>query len=202
MRNIQLWILRRQPRELVLGAFGVLGLVTLLVMAFLVKPAWNQWQNQRELLQLRQDEFLRISQNLALNDNVIKGNAELAKVADQTGSDETTLSNYLKTIEAVSTAQKVMLTNMKPLPVERNGATNLYRTRLVVQGKMQETIRFVNALMQSTDATGLEAASIQGLQAGEMIETHLSLIMVKLLKDEGKPRKSDKAKGLEVRHVQ
>lgn len=183
------WVLKRTERELVMASVGLLAVLTLFVLGVLISPAWGQWETQYQTLELRRAEFAKVSRNLSLNDKVVKGNVDLAKVGRQEGSDETTLSEFLKSVEAISSAQKVNLTSMKPMPVEHRGAAILYRTRLVVQGKMQETIHFIDALTRQRDLTGLESVSLQGLQGGEIIESHLSVIMVKRLKEGVKPPK-------------
>jgi hypothetical protein len=183
MKLTMKWLQSRSERELLLLAATMFVTLALVVFAGIIRPSYMRWRDENERLNAVTAKYAKLSRNLAQNDMVKDAKEELDNAPVQEASDQITLSEYLKSLEAEGTRQKVELVSMRPDTTEQRNGYKLYRIHVVVGGRLPEVLRFVESA--SRGRNGLSAGeisefSIRGVQSGETVECSVFLTSVRL----------------------
>ena len=169
------------PRRMVLGVIAATIVVGFFLVQSFVLPAYDEWRLLGSRLKAQAEEYESLASNLAIRTSV---DAELKKLgphAEQSASDQITLSQFLRDIETQAHQPSMTVINMKPLPVRDEGTHKRYPVRLAVAGKLQEVLQFVSDILNRDVVAGLDAFSIRGVQGSNMVECTLSVWMVTLV---------------------
>ncbi len=179
-KRLKTWMSDLEPRRAALLA--VLGTILLgmLICQYSVLPAFNQWRTAKASVEIKASQYARLAQNLAVKQSVQDRIKELPPEAYQLKSDEITLSEFLRNVEAISYLPSMTLINAKPLPVEDQGAYRIFRMKLSVAGKLEELLRFLFKLTTGKTPVGLESFRLRGVQGSELVECSLAIWMVRL----------------------
>ena len=86
-------------------------------------------------------------------------------------------SEFLKRIEA---AAGPLLVKVEPSPVKGEKAYTTYRARLLLSGKLQEIVRFVDDLMHGSEVIGMDSFSLKAIPGRNMCDCTFVLWMVRL----------------------
>jgi hypothetical protein len=190
------WFGSRSDRELFLLAATTFVTLTLIVALGLVRPTYRHWRDEREHLNAVITKYVKLAHNLTQNDLIKDATAELESAPVQKDSDQITLSEYLRNLEAEGTRQKVELVSMRPDPTEQRNGYKLYRVHVVAAGRLPEVLRFVESASRGRD--GLSAGEIaefavRSVASGEAVECSIYLVSIRLT-PEGVAGRSSKSR--------
>lgn len=174
---------RLSARECSMVVATGMTIVGVLVFQQWLLPVYDQWSALRDLVAVQANEHAKLVHNLSVKEEVDARFADLGEAAIQTKSDEITLSQFLRDVEAAARLPSLVLINMKPMPIEQKNYVKIYPVRLSVAGKMQDVLKFVSGLLHGSTVVGLESFSIRGVQGGHSVECTLSFWMVRLIPD-------------------
>lgn len=168
------------PREVLLAAIAVIGVIIFPMFRWGILPAYHQWQSLRYSTTMQTMEYHRLRSNLSMRKSVGEQFEKLGTNIFQEQSDQITLSDYLRELEALARYPSLTVIGIKPLPVVNEKSHKTYRIKLSVAGKLPEILQFVAKVTNGPTVTGLEAFSLRGVQGANRVECSLSLRMVRL----------------------
>lgn len=168
-------------REVLLGA----ALILIIGMGFAVRglflPLYRQWRDLRQRVQLQEMQYQRLNRNMGLRHDVENQFARLDPRVFQRDSDEVTLGEWLRDLEAAARNTAVTPLNMRPYTMQSAATTKTYGVRVSISGRLPEVVRFVDEVSGSGRAVSLDACSIRGIPGGNNVECTLSLQLISLL---------------------
>lgn len=169
------------PGRLLVLTVTVIMLTVLLMIYYLLLPAWHQWHEARDLAEARSQQYARLHGSLAIKDAVEEQSAALGKDVYATTSDEVALSEFFRQVESIAGREGgVKLINAKPMEARSSEGCRTYPVRLVVSGDLKEVLKFVTRLTAGQTVVALQEFSLRGVQGGNMVECALTLCMVRL----------------------
>lgn len=173
-------------REVVLAAITLVVVLGVPAYRVALLPAYDRWQSARQTLRLRRIEYGRLSGYLRQRARVEQRMALLGPDAMQSGTDSSTMSRFVRPLEAAASRHRLQL-SVSPLPRIVEPSHKIYRVRLVVKGTLVDVVRFVGMVTDQNATVGLDAFTLRGVQGGHSVECGLLLRMVKLLAADGSP---------------
>ena len=177
---------QRNPRQVALCGIAVFAIIFLVGIRHGVLPAYDEWQALRLRVAREEARHAQLVRNLAVRESVDEQYRSLGPETMQLDSDEATISQFLRDMEAIARESRVTLLNAKPLRAEDHRSHKTYRIKLALAGKLQDIIRFVTAVVNGPGAIGLERFSLRGRHHRDPVECGLSLRMVRLIAGPGR----------------
>lgn len=166
----------------------MLGITATLVLTAMILenwtfPAYDEWRMQETAVAAQANTYNRLVRNLAIKDRVESQFATIPPEGFRTASDEIMFCDFLKRIEM---AAGPLLVKVTPAPAEDEGAFATYQVRILLAGKLQDIVQFVDSLMHGSDVVGMESFSLRAIQGRNMCECTFILWMVRLSEPAGR----------------
>lgn len=176
---IKLPKLNPTARQISLCVIAMAVLLFVILLEALVFPAYDELARLEKTSEARAAEHARLSRNLAAGKVAQERFASLGKTTQQTGSDETTLSEFLRDLELLARRPSLRIVNIKHVPVDDQGTHRIYRAHLTLAGKIQNLLQFASEITDANDVEGLDNFMIRGVQGVSMVECSLVIRMVR-----------------------
>ncbi|MAE63530.1 MAG: hypothetical protein CMJ18_04600 [Phycisphaeraceae bacterium] len=171
---------RMTEREQVIALITLVVAIGFLCHRYAILPAWDRWQAARSAVQLERARYARLSNFIAVREQVDDQLAQLDAALVQRGSNELEISSALKHIESLRPSERLGITRMQAMPVTVEDAHIVYRFRMSISASLPELVRFVADLTREPAATGIESFSLRGAPAGRHVECELVLRVIRL----------------------
>lgn len=156
-------------------------IVCALIANYLVFPAYDNLLLLRSDVRRQSEKYARLEENIKVGNVVDRRFAQIGRKAFRTQPDEITVSEFLRELEKTASLAKIMLANVKPMPVGDEGAYKSYGVRLSVAGKVQEILKFIWNVTNGDLVVELESFSLRGVQGGNRAECSASMRMIRLI---------------------
>jgi len=168
-------------RELVLAALTFNVALIAAVSTVWLSPRFDEWRSVKTSVEDASAEMMRLSDALAVREEVERRFAALGDVVLRTESDQVVLSQFLRDLDQYVREANLTLVNMKPLDVDRQPLARKYPVRLAVAGSVPETVQFAGAVFESESVVGLDRFSIRGVQGFGRVECSFVVSLVQLV---------------------
>lgn len=178
-------------RQIALCLVAGVVLLGLLVFESLILPAHDELTRLSTVAEARSMEYARLSRNLDAGKLARERFESLDKVLAQEGSDEATLSEFLRELELLARRPSMRIVNIKPIPVDDQGTHRIYRANMSLAGKIQDILQFASEITDANTVEGLDNFMIRGTQGVSMVECSIVIRMVRTV--DGPPRSAPKA---------
>jgi len=176
---------RFQVRELILCEVTLLVLICVPLTYKFILPAYDEWVAMRDQIDLRYTEHDRLTTNLSIRSRIDDQFTQINPNVLQTGSDQVTLSQFLRGLEnTIGKHPSMIMINAKPLPVKEKDTHNVYRVSITVAGKLQDVVEFVNEVADGDEVVGIDSYSARGVQGDNIVECSMELRMIRLVPDD------------------
>jgi len=166
-------------RQVILGLMGVF-LLAFGMTQWLVLPSWDRFKSSRSALEDRQVELARLRSNIAVAAQVGKAHASLPAQAWRVQDDEEALSYLLVNVESAARSSDLSLVNARPLPVKTEPDHRTYRVRIVLSGRLEQIVRFVDRITSGDALVGLDGFTLRGEQGENKTEATFEIVMIRL----------------------
>jgi len=173
----QLFSISLTPRQKTLLFATLAVAVVVLVTDQWTFPAYDSWRQQADILDAKVATHERLSRSLLMKNRVDEQFGLLPPKTFRRGSDEVMFGDLLQRVEA---AAGPLLVKIEPSATKNEGAYATYRVRLLLSGKLQEIIGFVDTLTTGDGAVGVESFSLRATPGRNMCDCTFVLWMVRL----------------------
>ena len=171
-------------RQVTLFVLAAMVVLCVAVIEWYLCPEYDELKSLRSSAEMRAIEYSKLTRNLLVSRNVNEQFEKELKTAKQTESDEITLSNFLRDLEALARHPSMTIINIKPLPVKDERTYKVYRAKLAVAGRLQEILKFVSDLAAGPKIIGLDSFSLRGVQGVSKVECGLLVRMIRVISDD------------------
>jgi len=165
------------PRQKALAVVALAVAVVALVMDQWTFPAYDSWLRQASVLEAKVATHERLSRNLLMKDRVEEQFGLLPPETFRQETDEMMFADLLQRVEA---AAGPLLMKINPSPPKDEGAYATYRVRLLLSGKLQEIVGFIDTLTAGDAAVGVESFTLRAIPGRNMCDCTFVLWMVRL----------------------
>lgn len=168
-------------RQISVLTLGGLILLAVGLIHYLILPSYTNMQMLRSTLRKDRNRSDLLMRNLQAKDSVEAQFVQVESAVLQTETDEITISQFLREIEALARKSNMTLVNMKPMAPKAEGTLRRYEVKLSIAGTLQDVFRFVHELTNGDRIVGLHSMSLRGVQGGRLVECNMEVWAVRMI---------------------
>ena len=140
---------RLRPRERVLALVVLSTALVFFGIRSQVLPQIEELNRLRRLLGSQSEEYSRLRAYVGFRRASGERFTEVAETLEQKKSDEATMSDFVRAIEAKARNPQMTLVNMKPEPIRVVLGHKIYAVRVSLRGSLRDFVRFIFELFLS-----------------------------------------------------
>ena len=157
---------RLNPRQVALIVLMILFSLSIVTIDSYILPAYEEMDSARTSMHSLAAQYLRLTSNLAMSENIATEFQGLEKGVKQVDNDQITLSNFLRDLETQARLPHITIVNIKPLPIENKPTHKVYRVKISLAGRLQDMLQFMSNVSNGQKIIGFDSFSLRGVQGG------------------------------------
>ncbi len=157
---------RLNPRQVALIVLMILFSLSIVTIDSYILPAYEEMDSARTSMHGLAAQYLRLTSNLAMSENIATEFQGLEKGIKQVDNDQITLSNFLRDLETQARLPNITIVNIKPLPIENKPTHKVYRVKISLAGRLQDMLQFMSNVSNGQKIIGFDSFSLRGVQGG------------------------------------